>query len=148
MLIWTPPAVLPEPYTVATLPPAADNYRRYAWVTDLFGGLPDYLISDGTNWKPVRPTAAQSIASATMTLQPRLNAATVILTGTIGIGVTHTISLGTSYAWPGARFRITRKAGGLGTLLTSLGLGLVANQWADHEYDGSAWIQTASGGLL
>lgn len=155
---WGPPTgsrFLDGVFTVATLPSAADNTQRYAWVTDLHDGQPDYVISDGTSWKPVRPLAARFVANANsnMTLQALANSPTQILRGTLTAG--RTITLSQTMAYSGARFRIKREAGGLfaltvnGLLNTILGTGLGA-VWMDMEYSAgdNGWVQTASGGLL
>lgn len=64
-------------------------------------------------------------------------------------GLGDTFGLGSGFAVPfnGYRQRVVRKAGGLGTLLVN-GLGIGLNSWSDHEWDGGAWQQTASGGLI
>lgn len=138
---------LPGAFTVATLPDAAVNARKYAWVSDLYGGPGDYCISNGANWRPVRPFAMQTISSsdANRTITPLVDAPTVLVTGTLTSLRTWTLS--TTYAYQGATFRLKRTAGGLFNLLVG-GVGLGLNSWADFEYDGSAWVQTASGGLL
>jgi len=134
-------------YTVATLPAANQNARKYAWVTDLFGGPGDMCLSDGVAWKPVRPLAVSTVANANvaMTLTPLVSAPTQIMAGTLTAA--RTITLATTYAYKGARFRIKRTAGGLFNLVVA-GIGVPLNAWADFEYDGTAWVQTASGGLL
>lgn len=139
--------VLAGQFLTADLPDPSTNIRKYAWTTDLFGGPGDYTVSDGVNWKPVRPLSVLSQASANMTATSLLTPPTIILTGTIGTGITHTVTLSTTYAYKGAKFRVLRKAGGLGTLLVNT-IGLNLSAWADFEYDGSAWVETASGGLL
>lgn len=147
-----PNRFLADNYTLATLPVAADNLRKYAWVTDLFDGQPDYVISDGAKWKPVRPLASRVVsnANANMTLTALANSPTQIMKGTLTAA--RTISLSTTYAYSGARFRIKREATGLFNLVVNLAVGLNINLagagWMDVEYDGTAWVQTASGGLL
>lgn len=138
-------------FTIASLPAASDNSQKYAWVTDLHDNQPDLVISDGTFWKPVRPLATKVIADANqnMTFTPLVNSPTQILRGTLT--AIRNLTLSTTYAYPGARVRFKREAGGLlginvvGALTNSLGL----NSWADYEYvAGQGWVQTASGGLL
>lgn len=146
-----PSRFLPNAYTVATLPVAADNTQKYAWVTDLFDGQPDLVISDGTSWKPVRPLASRVVANANqaMTLTPLLNSPTQIMRG--ALTAARNLNLSTTYAYSGARFRIKREASGLFALnvvglVTSV---LGAGSWMDMEYvPNQGWVQTASGGLL
>lgn len=149
-----PSPFLDGQYTVATLPAAAGNARKYAWVTDLHDNQPDLVISDGTNWKPVRPFATAVIANANqaMTYTPLLNSPTMILKGTLS--AIRTITMSTTYAYSGAKVRFKREATGLFNIniagLVTVGLGGVSLGWADMEYsigDGG-WVQTASGGLL
>jgi|AACY02.14.fsa_nt_gi hypothetical protein len=140
--------IIPGQATVATLPPASAFERRYMWVTDLHDGQPDYVISDGQFWKPVRPLASRVLPSAnvSMTLQALANAPTQVLRGTLTAN--RTVALSTANAYPGARFRIKREAGGLfGLTVESLGL-LNGAGWMDLEYTGTGWVQTAGGGLL
>jgi hypothetical protein len=60
-----------------------------------------------------------------------------------------TVTLSTTNAVKGARFRIVRTAGGAFNLNVGAGplKALSANQWCDVEYDGSAWLLTAFGSL-
>ncbi len=138
-------------YTVAALPTCNTAIaKRTAWVTDLMG-LPngDRAICDGANWKPLRPLAVQSMTSATMTVSALTNAPTIIMTGTIATGAQHSITLSTTRAYPGARICIVRKSTGLGSMLVAVvGQLLSLNSWACFEYNGTAWEQTMSGGLL
>lgn len=155
MPYYEPPAVtsiVPGTFTLAqvmAVDPALYP-RKYAWCTDLFGGSPDWVISDGTQWKPVRPAALQGMAAvsgATTTLISMLHAPTQVVTGNLGLGANFNLTLSPQYAWKGSTFRIVRRMTGLGGLLVN-GLGISLNSWADQEWDGSAWVQTASGGLL
>lgn len=147
-----PTSFLSGNYTLATLPDPTQNLRKYAWVTDLFDGNPDYVISNGAVWKPVRPLAVNTVANANanMSLSALANAPTQILAGTLS--AQRTVTLTTTLAYSGARFRIKREAGGLVSLLVNSVSTLVgtlsASTWADFEFDGTAWKQTASGGLL
>jgi hypothetical protein len=150
MPLYTPPGliILPTTYTVATLPDASQFYRQYAWVTDLHDAQPDYVLSDGVNWKPVRPLAARIVANAdsAMTLQALVNSPTQVLRG--AITANRTLTLSTTRAYSGAKFRVKREATGLfGVVIGALGT-LALNSWMDMEYDGTQWVQTASGGLL
>lgn len=139
-------------FLIAGLPLASDNAQKYAWVTDLHDGQPDLVISDGTNWKPVRPLAARVLTNSdsAWTYRALVNSPTQILKGAITLQ--RDITLSSQYAYSGARVRFKREATGLlgirlvGLLTASLGL----NSWADMEYSANdgGWVQTASGGLL
>lgn len=147
-------SIIPGQFTIATLPAAADNTRRYAWATDLFDGQADYVLSDGVNWKPVRPLAGRIVANANsnMTLKALQNSPTQILQGTLSLQ--RTLTLDDQYAYSGARFRIKREAGGLSLmiindLLSNILGSMAGSTWADYEFlMGVGWKQTASGGLL
>lgn len=145
-----PSNVLPGLYTLAemmALDPAT-NTRKYAWCTDLFGSSGgDMCLSDGANWRPVRPMSVQTVANGNqnMSFTCMAQAPTQVIQGVLTTA--RTVTLSTTYAYRGARFRIKREAGGLFALLIN-GVGISLNSWADFEFDGSAWVQTASGGLL
>lgn len=124
------------------------NTRRRAWCTDLFGGPGDWCFSDGVTWKPVRPFSVRTMTvTGDMSVSAMVQPPTLILAGAIGVGVNRAVTLGSANAYVGAVFRVVRRATGLGGLLVN-GLGIPLNGWSDHEWDGSAWVQTASGGLL
>lgn len=152
---FTNDSVMPGTFTLVQLMAvdASKWSRRYAWVTDLFGGgVPDWCISDGQQWKPVRPYGLQSAAvsaTASMVLTPMANAPTQIVTGALALGSTLTVTFSNTYAYKGAPFRVSRKITGLGSVLVGpLATALGLSSWMDHEFDGSTWVQTASGGLL
>lgn len=140
-------------FTISTLPAAADNAQRYAWCIDLHDAQPDLVISDGTNWKPVRPLAVRDIVggSGSMTLQALKNSPTQRVKSATG---NMTITFSTVGVYSGARFRVKKEATGI---LTATIVGLVNTvlpgltpAWADYEYsvgDGG-WFISASGGLL
>lgn len=141
-----PTLFVPGQYTVATLPSALVYTRMYAWVTDLFGGPGDYCISNGTDWRPVRPFSLSSVpGNVDRTLTALVDAPTMVMTG--ALTAIRSLTLSPTNAYRGATFRIKREASGLSALLVN-GVGLSLNSWVDMEYDGSAWVQTASGGLL
>ena len=152
--LFAPPPVnlvMPGEFTVATLPPAEEMIRRYVWLTDLHDGQPDYVISDGQFWKPVRPLAARTVpnANSNMTLQVLVNSPTQILRGALTAQRTLTTNIQGAYI--GARFRIKREATGLFGMVLSGVLGspnIGVGTWADLEYTSEGWVQTASGGIL
>jgi len=61
------------------------------------------------------------------------------------------VTLSTTNAFSGCKFRITRTAGSTGAFNLNVGSGplkaLAAGQWCDVEFDGTNWILTASGSL-
>lgn len=62
------------------------------------------------------------------------------------------VTLATSGAYAGAKFRIVREAGCTGAFNLNVGTGplkalTAASQWCEVEYDGSAWRLTANGTL-
>jgi hypothetical protein len=58
-----------------------------------------------------------------------------------------TVTLSTTGAFSGARFRVTRPATGAFTLTVGGLKALSAGQWCDVEYDGAAWQLSAFGSL-
>lgn len=147
----SPSRFIPGSFSLASLPPAADNVQMYAWATDLHDGNPDYVISNGIAWKPVRPLSANVVANGNtnMTFTCMQNSPTQIVRGAL-TGI-RTMSFVDTYAYSGARVRIKREASGLFALniLASVTNILGASSWADYEFvPGTGWVQTASGGLL
>jgi hypothetical protein len=61
------------------------------------------------------------------------------------------VTLSTTGAYNGAKFRIVREAGATGAFNLNVGTGplkaLTVSQWCEVEYDGSAWRLTAFGSL-
>ncbi len=146
-----PTRFIPGSFTLATLPAATDNTQMYAWATDLHDGNPDYVISNGLSWKPVRPLSANVVANGNqnMTFTCMQNSPTQIIRGTLS--AIRTLSFVDTYAYSGARLRIKREATGLLALniLAAVTTSLSASSWADFEFvPGQGWVQTASGGLL
>jgi hypothetical protein len=142
-----PSGFLSGDFLIATLPPASQYPRQYAWVTDLYDGQGDRVISDGTYWKPCRPMAMNASAPSNGVFGALKSCPTQLITGAIVSAVAYTFS--TAFAYPGARIRVCRKATGL-LGFTVGGLNLALNSWADWEFDPASglYVQTASGGLL
>jgi len=140
-------------FTLANLPDPASTPRRTAWVSDLYtvGGR---VVSEGGFWKPIRPLVTASITVASMTTTPLVTPTTLLLgnAGLLGLGVTMnvTLGMGSGFALPyaGYRQRVVKPAGALGVLNVIGALTKALTGWADYEFDGVAWQQTASGGLL
>lgn len=141
--------MLPGVYTLAELMVVdpVPNARKYAWCTNLFGGSGDMCLSDGVNWKPVRPFGIQMVANANldMSFTCMSNAPTQVMQGVLT--APRAVSLSNTFAYPGAIFRVKREATGLSALLVN-GIGISLNSWIDFEFTGSIWVQTGSGGLL
>lgn len=142
-------------YTLVTLPDPNDFIRRTAWVTDLWGalgvGMGGRLVSEGGFWKPIRPlvTGGMAVPATDTILQPLYHPTTLLVTGTVTVQRAFTLGVGSGFAVPspGYRQRVSRKATGLLSVVVN-GLALGLNSWVDYEFDGTAWQQTASGGLL
>lgn len=116
--------ILPDNYTVDTLPAAASNIGRYARVTDLFGVKTDLVLASIANgtafWQPVRPTfAAKQTVAANMTLTALKTPSVLLLEGNVPLGTTRTITLSPTLAFPGASFRLKQR-NTLGTILGAL----------------------------
>ncbi len=142
-------------YTLATLPDPAATPRRTLWCSDLWSTLASpggRMVSEGGTWKPIRPLVVSSMAapSTDQVVQPFVMGTTLLVTGTLAANRNLTLGTGSGFALPyaGYRQRVTRKATGTLVSLLVNGVGLNLNGWADFEFDGTAWQQTASGGLL
>jgi len=135
-------------YTIATLPAASAAAGQMIYCSDLGGGG-GQLVSDGTNWRRVGMTGIEvSSVNNNFTLTPLTNAPVVIHTATLGIA-DRTITLSTTNARNGSRFRIVRTGGGAFNLLVGSPTlkTLATNTWCEVEYDGSAWNLVAYGTL-
>ena len=67
------------------------------------------------------------------------------------LSANRTVTLSTTNAFSGCKFRITRRASSTGAFNLNVGSGplkaLATGQWCDVEYDGAAWQLVASGSL-
>jgi hypothetical protein len=133
-------------YTIATLPAAATAAGQMIYCSDLGGGG-GQLNSDGTTWRRVSSGGQAAIATdAIFTLTPLTSAPEIKHTGTLTAN--RAVTLSTTNAFSGARFRITRTGGGAFTLDVGGGLkSLATNTWAEFIYDGAAWYLAAYGAL-
>lgn len=120
------------PYVIATLPAAAGLYlNRAAIVTDLFGNTTGVvrccLMGALYFWKPTSPSSGASYAvSGNLSVGTLSHPQSLVLTGSIGVGVNRTLTLDTTAGWPGC---VKEIRGGLSSLvgtLTILGTGLGA----------------------
>jgi hypothetical protein len=101
-----------------------------------------------TGWAPFAQRAMQTIATdAIFTLTPGTTPEETRHTGTLTAN--RAVTLSTTGAFAGERFKITRTGGGAFTL--DIGTGplksLATNQWCEVTYDGSAWYLSAFGSL-
>lgn len=121
---YAPSVILPDLYTIDTLPAASDNVDFYARVTDLFGSKRDLVLASSVGgtafWQPVRRDfAAKQTVTGNMTLTALKSPSILLLDGNIGLGTTRTITLSTNLAFPGASFRMKQR-NTLGTILGAL----------------------------
>lgn len=128
--------------------PDASMVGKYARVTDLFGEKTDLVLCSNSGasffWQPVRPFWASTVgANANMTLSPLRSPSLLRLTG--GLTANRTLTLDTTYAWPGCQFEIAFDGGlglfGLNIIGLDLGstLSLLAGGRRRMVYDGSAF---------
>jgi hypothetical protein len=101
-----------------------------------------------TGWAPFAQRAMQTIATdAAFTLTPGTSPEETRHTGTLTAN--RAVTLSTTGAYAGERFKITRTGGGAFTL--DIGTGplksLATNQWCEVTYDGTAWYLSAFGAL-
>jgi len=145
--------ILAGTYTVATLPPAAANQAKYAFVTDLGGGA-DMVLSDGANWKHIRRGLAGVIApAAAIPITPLMTPTIILLAGAMSTSVT--LTLQTQNLYPGFELTIVRPSA-LGTLMT-IGIAvqgmsgvknILGSSWTDYQWDGSALQTLRNSSLL
>ncbi len=96
---------------------------------------------------PFAPAVSANFGDASATLTWTSSATTNRWTSTLTTD--KTVTLSTTNAINGARFRIVRTGGGAFNLNVGTGplKALAANQWCEVEYDGTAWFLSASGTL-
>lgn len=123
------------PYTVDTLPtPNAGNLGRVATVSDLFGVRYSRCRCEMQGglyfWQPLSSDSSGNMATgANTSVFPLKNPQSLVLTGTIALGVTREFTLETTGGWPGC---VKEFRGGLTSLLGTLnvlgtGLGSAVN---------------------
>jgi hypothetical protein len=131
-------------YTISTLP-SASNAGDMIFCTDLGGGG-GQLNASGTFWRRVSRGGQQTIATdADATLTVLTNAEEIRHTGTLTAD--RTVTLSSTNAYNGARFRVTRTGGGAFNLSIGGLKSLATNQWAEVIHDGSSWYLAAFGSL-
>lgn len=132
-------------YTIGTLP-SASTAGQQIYCSDLGGGGAQ-LNSDGTNWRRVSRGGQQDIlVDANFTLTPLTSAEEQFHWGTLTADRAMTIS--TTNAYVGARFRLTRAGGGAFNITHAL-KNLATNTWAEFIYGnpGPAWYLASYGAL-
>ena len=131
-------------YTIATLP-SASPAGQMIHCSDLGGGG-GQLNSDGSAWRRVSRGGQQAVTGdADFTLTVLTNAEEQRHTGTLTAN--RAVTLSTTNAYAGARFRLTRTGGGAFTLSLGGLKNLATNIWAEAVFDGSAWYLAAYGTL-
>jgi hypothetical protein len=137
-----------------TAPPSGGSWLRgdIVW-NSLFqngGGIPGWqCIDPGTpgTWLPLGqvPFVFQDHGDASATLTVGSSFTSNYWKTTLTAN--RTVTLSTTGAFSGARFRVTRPATGAFTLTVGGLKALSAGQWCDVEYDGAAWQLSAFGSL-
>lgn len=111
-----------------------------------------FICFDGASWRMVEPntnvmSADNGDAAKTLTIRDSEDVQIWSTPLTTGRGVT----LSTTGAFNGARFRIIRTASATGAFNLDVGSGplksLAAGQWCEVTHNGSAWVLTAFGSL-
>jgi hypothetical protein len=130
-------------YTIATLPPASTP-GQMIFCSDLGGGG-GQLVSDGARWQRVSAGQQTITTDANATLTPLANAEEQRHTATLT--ASRTITLSTTNAYPGARFRLARSGGGAFALSIGGLKSVATNSWAEAVYNGTSWYISAYGAL-
>lgn len=136
-------------------PPDASSRGKYARVSNYGGSIDKVLRCDFDSlsgiyfWGPAgAPQSFQTVAmTANMTADPLISGDVLNLTGTIGLGVTRTVTLSTLRGRPGdiktVRNGLSTLLGGLNILGTGLGSGIASLLGATSTY-GCQWNSTTS----
>ncbi len=132
-------------YTLSTLPSAAVAAGQTIYCSDLGGGG-GQLISDGVYWRRTCSGGQQTVTSdSNFTLTVLTDAEEIRHLGTLTLN--RTVTLSTTGAYPGARFRVVRSGGNAFTLTVAGLKTLVADRWVDFVYNGTAWYVSAYGAM-
>ncbi len=138
-----------------TSPPAAGVRGRYARVSNYGGSIDKVLRCDFDSlsgmyfWGPAgAPQSVQTLAmTQNYTANPLVSGDVLNLTGSIGLGVTRTVTLTTLRGRPGdvrmVRNALTSLTGGLNILGTGLGSGVASLLGATSSYV-CAWNATTA----
>lgn len=112
---------------------------------DIAEAVKSIVRSGGGSPAPVSKLGAETIATdAAFTLTPLFNTEQVFHTGTLTAD--RALTLSTTGAYPGAKFRLARSGGGAFNITNAL-KNLATNTWAEFAYTGSAWSLSAYGAL-
>lgn len=137
--------LLARPLTIANFSSVTNVNGAFVFGTD-FGGGSGPAYGNGVKWIRLNQTGIATVSSDTaFTLTYLTDAPTQIHTGTLTAD--RLITLSTTNAVNGARFRVTRKGAGSFNLSVGGLKNLATNTWCDVEYDGSAWVLTGYGSL-
>ena len=132
-------------YTIATLPSALSSVGHVIFCSDLGGGGAQ-LVSDGTRWRRASGGIQTVNSNVDFVLTVLTNAEEQRHIGTLTAN--RTITLASSNAYGGARFRVTRTGGGAFNLSVGGLKSLVTNSWAEVIFDGGrGWYLAACGTL-
>lgn len=144
--------------TIAAFPASQALRGKYVRVSDLFGYIDGVMrcsfdtASGMYFWQPTTPEYGRSVpVTADMTLNPLTSPTSLNLTGSILVGVTRTINLGTINGRPGETKEIRNTLGSLlGVLnINATGIGAVLalglNAYAKYFLDASSgtlkWVR-------
>jgi hypothetical protein len=134
--------------------------------TSAAGGVLDALECDGTNWRWSSQAAGPQVlttATGSVSWTPLVSSPLVYFNTALTGAVTLTLGTGTApiAAWKGMRARIVRGPSATGAFNLTVNNGgaggttapyaakvlSAASSWADFEFDGTNWYQTAAGSL-
>lgn len=104
------------------------------------------LVGSNANWRwaeDKNPTIISTDAAATLTVFSTLP--TVLHNGTLT--ATRTLTLSTTGAYVGAKFKVVRLGSGAFNLSVGGLVNLLQNQWAEVVYDGTNWILIGAGSM-
>jgi hypothetical protein len=118
------------------------------WSARDFGNVPVVYSSVASAWLPMETNSVSGDkGDSAATLTPGLSHKTNVWATTLAAD--RAVTLSTTAARSGSKFRIVRTADGAFNLNVGTGplAALVEDEWCDVEYNGSAWILTAKGSL-
>ena len=140
---WSP-TVQPS-IPISFLPSAASWTGGHVFCTDLGGGG-DLVNSNGAVWKRVNENSLVTIATdADYTVTVLTDAVHQVHSGTLT--ALRTVTLSTTRAYSGARFKFSRNGAGAFNLAIGAIKNLASNTWCEITYNGSVWVLTGYGAL-
>ena len=136
-----------RPHEVKNLRTIVPNGKSMQVELSCWGSERSHKRNDAepTRWQRTTPGLQANTGDASFTLTTLTDSEQLVHSGTLTAN--RTITLSSTNAYQGAKFRVTRTGGGAFTLSVGGLKSLSTGQWADVAYDGAAWLLVGYGAL-